>query len=458
MAKPSGSGIHMTPTSTYGGKRRNKVGISMLLTIVFLIISALAAVAIYSAYKHQRDQVVRELGRAEAERMAHLVSDQLYSVMRKGWTRSEMEDLIHHVRLRLPDYEIGVIRGESVARQFGDIPGHAAQRSNDALVASVLKSKKDAFEVTGGNLRYGFGVIMASECLGCHSAARLGEVNGVITVGIPTALLNAPIESVVLPTTQWLSGLIMVLFAAVFLILRWKVVRPIADFAEHVKSAMQLGDDARQIKPQSSWTREIDSLVDNFNALMAEVNHSHAQLTQLSVHDALTGLYNRRYFDSSLTRALADGRAGAAAFGVLLLDLNRFKPVNDQYGHATGDALLVEVAQTLKVTARGHDIVARIGGDEFVLLAMGTPEELAEMAARVRAAVATVSVRAGHTRVFASCSIGVAAYPLHGSNEADLLKAADAAMYLDKGSAHRGGVNDDGDAGISGQDGFIRSF
>jgi diguanylate cyclase (GGDEF)-like protein len=412
--------------------QRGSVGIGALLTVVFLIISSLAALAIFGVYQHQRDLVVRQLGRAEAQRMALLISDQLYSVMRKGWTRAEMEDVIHHVRLRLPDYEVGVIRSEAVAKQFGDISGHAQQRRTDALVAQVLIDKKDVFEVTAGILRFGFPVIMATECLGCYSLASPGDVNGVITVGIPAEILMAPIESVVLPATQLLSGLILVLFAAVFLVLRWKVVQPIADFAVHVKNAMKLGDDARQIAAKASWTRELASLADGFNALMSEVTHSHAQLTMLSVHDALTGLHNRRHFDSCLKRALSDSKAGATAFGLLMMDLNHFKPVNDRYGHATGDALLVEVARTILSTVRAHDIAARIGGDEFVVLALGTHQELIELAERLSRAVASVSVRAEHSVVYASCSIGVASYPQDGDNATDLLKAADSSMYVNK--------------------------
>jgi diguanylate cyclase (GGDEF)-like protein len=195
---------------------------------------------------------------------------------------------------------------------------------------------------------------------------------------------------------------------------------------------MHLGSDARQVQSNPGWTREIESLAKNFNALMAEVSQSHQQLSAISLHDGLTGLFNRRHFDMALTRAIQDANEGAQGFGLLMLDLNLFKPINDKYGHATGDAVLIEVAKTITATLRASDMAARVGGDEFAVLALGTGTELRDLAERLRSAIGTVSVRVGHEFVFASASVGVAVYPEDGGSEIELFRAADTSMYADK--------------------------
>jgi diguanylate cyclase (GGDEF)-like protein len=154
--------------------------------------------------------------------------------------------------------------------------------------------------------------------------------------------------------------------------------------------------------------------------LLEERNTLAGQLTQLAFHDGLTGLPNRGRFMERLTTALATGPAT-----VFLIDLNDFKPVNDRYGHAAGDQLLIEVGQRLRAAVRSGDTVARLGGDEFALLIEGT---VGDRQAAVEAALRG-SVLIGKANIRLSASVGVA----YGSRDPDrLLHEADMAMYAMK--------------------------
>ena len=162
----------------------------------------------------------------------------------------------------------------------------------------------------------------------------------------------------------------------------------------------------------------------------------HARLQYTAHYDELTRLPNRRLFYDRLEGALTRVRRGGGYMSLLYLDLDKFKEVNDGFGHRVGDALLQEVGRRLKRCVRDSDTVARMGGDEFVvLLESGRSVATAgEVAAKIRAALSE-PVQVEHHTLCVLPSIGIAVYPEHGTGGEQLLKHADEAMYR----AKRGG-------------------
>jgi diguanylate cyclase (GGDEF)-like protein/PAS domain S-box-containing protein len=171
---------------------------------------------------------------------------------------------------------------------------------------------------------------------------------------------------------------------------------------------------------------------------LAETNQS---LTVLATTDELTGLPNRRMLAEQLDLALARARRGGLGVAVLCLDLDRFKEINDSLGHAVGDDLLIEVAARLRAGARETDVVARYGGDEFViLLADLDVQDAPQLAATVIERLRTVlgaPYAIGPVELQAEASIGVALYPFDSRDAKGLLAAADAEMYAGKSVVSR---------------------
>ncbi|WP_081784872.1 bifunctional diguanylate cyclase/phosphodiesterase [Cellulomonas sp. KRMCY2] len=160
---------------------------------------------------------------------------------------------------------------------------------------------------------------------------------------------------------------------------------------------------------------------------------------RMALLDALTGLPNRRMLLDRLDRAVAAARLDRHGVGILLLDIDRFKDINDSLGHDRGDELLVQVAERLMDTFRGRDLVARLGGDEFAVLLPGLASVAdAERLAHRARAVFTAPFRLGEMNVHVATSIGVAALPEHADDASDLMRKADVAMYTAK--QHRLGV------------------
>lgn len=168
-------------------------------------------------------------------------------------------------------------------------------------------------------------------------------------------------------------------------------------------------------------------------AAAIERKQTEARLLHMSGHDPLTALPNRALFQDRFRTALAHARRDETRLALLYLDLNRFKQVNDQLGHAVGDLLLQEVALRLKACVRDSDTVARIGGDEFVVLLNGIqrPDDAEVVAAKIHQSLAEPFEFADH-RLAVSASIGIARYPEHGDGCAPLMRHADEVMYASK--------------------------
>jgi diguanylate cyclase (GGDEF)-like protein len=153
-------------------------------------------------------------------------------------------------------------------------------------------------------------------------------------------------------------------------------------------------------------------------------------IRQMAQRDALTGLANRTLFSDRLQQVLAGALRTGARFALLYMDLDRFKPVNDHFGHNVGDLLLKEVAHRIRGSVRESDTAARMGGDEFVVLLrdIDTDDSALAVAEKVREAMAEAFTIEGH-QISISCSVGIAIFPDHGRDEIELSSSADAAMY-----------------------------
>lgn len=174
-------------------------------------------------------------------------------------------------------------------------------------------------------------------------------------------------------------------------------------------------------------------------AELARLGAAVAQVEALAYHDALTGLPNRALLTDRLNRAIVQASRDSMRVAVLLLDLDRFKEINDGFGHAAGDRLLVEVARRLSAAVREADTVARYGGDEFVVMLPRVEggRSVGRVARKLRERLALpVSIDGVAMRIDAS--IGIAVHPCDGATPAELLAKADVRMYRDK--ARRGGA------------------
>jgi diguanylate cyclase (GGDEF)-like protein/PAS domain S-box-containing protein len=163
---------------------------------------------------------------------------------------------------------------------------------------------------------------------------------------------------------------------------------------------------------------------------ITERKRAAARIEHMALHDSLTGLPNRLLLSDRAGQALARAERSSGSFAVVLIDLDRFKQINDTLGHNVGDEVLKAVAQRLMSAVRATDTVVRMGGDEFALLLpdISNPEQAIEVAQKILKTMGDDLVFENH-RLHVTASLGVAFYPAHGTDLPTLLRNADAAMY-----------------------------
>lgn len=211
------------------------------------------------------------------------------------------------------------------------------------------------------------------------------------------------------------------------------------DYRNHLYFTLLFGFSATGLGIGLAWY-SLRSMAANARELhwqIAALEESRAAFENEATHDTMTGLANRKLFYDRLGQALLQARRHNGKVGVLFVDLNNFKTINDLYGHQVGDALLAEVARRLVGSVRESDTVARAGGDEFLVI-LGDPTSHEDCLAVIEKILADQQekVHLDGVDLTISASIGHAIYPDDGLTEDELIRAADASMYRSK-NGHR---------------------
>jgi diguanylate cyclase (GGDEF)-like protein len=207
----------------------------------------------------------------------------------------------------------------------------------------------------------------------------------------------------------------------------WTVIERALRGASGVRGELRLWCDSRQVR-----RRSVELLDAMLPSLVASLERSLLDLAART--DALTGLASRRVLDERLPAAVTAAREDGGRVAVILLDVDHFKRINDQFGHGVGDQALQAVARAVRTTAADAALCCRLGGEELVLLVPGASGEVAlRLAERLRQAVEAVRLSAGETPVTLTVSAGVAGFPeLHVRRPEELLELADEALYVAK--------------------------
>ncbi len=238
-------------------------------------------------------------------------------------------------------------------------------------------------------------------------------------------------------TSQQISMLLWGLFALLvsvmifsYFLLDNALLKPIYRLAEAFKN----GSSNIDMLIPHVHNKEMSEFIGAFSNLRQQIKHRQDQLEHLAMHDSLTSLPNRTLLVDRMTYTINMSKRKKAIFALIIMDLDRFKEVNDTLGHLVGDNLLCEVAERLQRMLRDTDTVARLGGDEFaIILTDITHESINDMANKVSEELGRVYQIDAHN-LYLGASLGIAIYPNHGSTADQLMKHADVAMYEAKRS------------------------
>lgn len=314
-----------------------------------------------------------------------------------------------------PDWTISVVDGTGEIVAATAFPGGG--RSHPALREAIAAAREGLLEVRAND----GGIVITS-------FTRSSAWQWSVTVGVPKAVLERRLFWVVFRVGFGsIAALGLGLWLAAGIVRRVTAsVRDLNDAA----LALARGEPVTLPKVQLAEAEAV-------SAALLEASRTMATVQRQAHHDPLTGLANRTLFEESFARQLALSERIGTPFAVLAIDLDEFKTVNDQHGHAAGDAVLRIAAERIVATVRASDVVARMGGDEFsVLLADADREDAVQTAERL---VTVLSQPYAGVNAAVSASVGIAIYHAEGK-PADLLDTADRALYRAKGAGKKRAV------------------
>ena len=198
------------------------------------------------------------------------------------------------------------------------------------------------------------------------------------------------------------------------------------------QAATQFQAGNMQVRTEVHSNDELGQLADTFNDMAREVETLTSELREQAVRDSLTGLFNRRYLDETLPRELSKAKREGFPITILMMDIDDFKNINDEYGHAVGDQFLIELGEILLTQSRKEDILCRFGGDEIMVLLPGANlSEGMRRAETWRKEFHKVAIPSDSNLVISTLSIGVVQWN-PGESTSDFLKRVDTALYKAK--------------------------
>ena len=251
-------------------------------------------------------------------------------------------------------------------------------------------------------------------------------------------IVEQPVKEALAPLSRVINRFIMAFILATVLTVLTVVffsklmMRPLEDLENAIDKLTQGDRKVRAVVPKNT---ELSSLSEAFNEMVSNLDEKTHKLEFQAYHDELTKLPNRKQLFEYIESKLKSNHKKSVPFSLLLLDLDRFKEINDSLGHKCGDLMLKELSdRLLKVLSEG-DFVSRLGGDEFaiVLKSADTIEKAIEVSARVRKVIQAHFELEG-MRLLIDASVGIAMYPIHGDDSSVLMRRADVAMYHAKKS------------------------
>ncbi len=249
------------------------------------------------------------------------------------------------------------------------------------------------------------------------------------------AVLQKPLTEGLAPFRRLGVTLLALAFAALGLLvagsfaLAKDITQPLNRLAEAARR-IQKGDYGLNVAVEQA--DEIGELAVSFNHMLDGIAKRETEILRLAYEDGLTALPNRAMFNRQLEQSVREARRNGSTLTVMMLDMDRFKTINDTLGHPVGDQVLREVGSRVRAVLRESDVVARLGGDEFgVLLPTGEADQARAVAVKIAKALERPLVIEGQTMDIAS-SIGIAHFPRHGESAVALLRAADVAMFAAK--------------------------
>jgi len=374
--------------------------------------------------------LVKKAVHQEGEFLAGLVFANLYTFMQKGWSKADIENKLNELNTSYSGVEFHMHRSNKIIELYGTRKNQwELTETEDAILSAVNTDSQINYQSEQGFI-YSKPILFQEECLCCRSNAKDGDVAGVLSISYGFQNLKLPIMQSFVINLLLLILTVVATYLVYTRAIKNSIIQPFDQFIDKMKAISQ--SDHISYEHSKTPIAEIAEIEDLILKEHSDLLNAFKKLKQASLVDPLTGLYNRKKLTEVLTAEIARFQRYQTPFSVLSIDLNRFKPINDTYGHAVGDDALCHFGRIITEQLRTTDFAFRLGGDEFLALLPNTHEDEAQIVkGKVQQALADIPLSIPQGELFLNASFGVCEMTPEDCFES-LLNRADESMYQHK--------------------------
>lgn len=376
----------------------------ILKIIVTTLVLTLTIAFIYSNYMKQ--EAIEKLSKIDARKTTELIFQSLYSAMEKGWTRTDLENIIKRLNTVDENMIVNVYRSKEVVKNFGDIEKDYNARENNPFVKKSLQNNEILNIVDDSTIEYYYPIIAKDECLKCHTQATKGKVLGVININYPIEDLKVSLSSFINFFILFIILFSIAIFIALYFEFEKYVIKPIRKFVNNINYISESKDIKRRVGIKNK-IHEIDNMQDVFNEMLNSLEYQF-------YYDELTHLPNRK----KLIEILANKRNSI----LMIINIDKFQHINDLYGDKIGNDILVNTAKIIDLNVSNEVELFKLHADEYALYMplTITKEEIIILANHLTTAIENNTLKVNDSEVYVNATIGVSVGDEYLLNNADM--------------------------------------
>ncbi|MBV5321251.1 MAG: GGDEF domain-containing protein [Sulfuricurvum sp.] len=382
-------------------------------------LSAIFGITIFGLYWIMVSQSNQNPVKDQTKQTGRMIFTMYYTAMQNGWGKHEIDTMTERINDGQKNLHVKLYRGPLVDALYG-------KREGQSPFEMMNQDEMELFE--NGMIHYHYTIKFEQTCLKCHTNAKVGEGAGMLELVFPMGEFWV--------SSTYVFKIIVAIFIVtlfsisfvLYIMLKRQFINPLDNFVDQVDSVVTKHNLRKEIVLNTSIA-ELDHLKNVFNKIRGELADSFESIQTSAEVDELTGAYNRL----KLNQVLAQYGQSHLSASIILFDLDKFKPINDTYGHDVGDEVLKRFVSVVRQNLKGRDYLFRIGGDEFMALLPNTStEDAGSIARQIDSELLNTPCICENGIITIECSYGIAYSDdtTHTFNE--LFRSADQSMFSDK--------------------------
>lgn len=385
--------------------------------IVFTTTIIIGLLFLIYGYFIQSSSIKQNL-KNETSLFIDLIFENLYTAMQKGATKSDLDQIIQNIEKKISHSSITIYKKQDDTKS--------------EQIKNIFITKEADFFQKGSYIDFARPILYKAECISCHNTNQAGDIAAVIRLEFSIFDLNVSMKDILIMITILFFISIFVIFTVWYKYLHSAFIIPVQNLISQMGTISEYKDLKQEIKIDSN-IKEIKKLESVFNIQNKKLRLAYEHLEHSSNIDTLTQIYNRKRFNEYINEELELVERYGYDLSIVLLDLNKFKQINDTYGHDVGDVVLVEFSKSISKNIRTSDKFFRLGGDEFILVLSHTNAlQATQVIEQLKNVVKNYTFTYNEKEFSFSASFGMATYKEDGTTLQELLILADQRMYAEK--------------------------